>query len=211
MTTPLSEEFISSELEKIKYLYGLNRVIRFNLKRKEEFQTQSVAEHITNMIYLAFYFRPLEDQNDELNFYEVIKLIMFHDLGEIETGDIITVIKSSDDEKKEGLALETVKQKSPKYIADEVDRYLAEFNNPKTREGKFAQAIDKFEGQMFWIDKENIKMAVEAINRVGVQAKVVHPIHMKKVFKMLDEYHFPIIKKYLEIIEKIKYSYGIIE
>jgi hypothetical protein len=53
----LTDEYILSEIEKLKYPYGLNRVIRFNLERKEEFQTQSVAEHVTNMIFLAYYFR----------------------------------------------------------------------------------------------------------------------------------------------------------
>ena len=54
-------------------------------------------------------------------------------------------------------------------------------------------------------------MLMEAHRSVGRQTKIVHPIHMNKVFKMLDDYKFPIIKRFLEVVDQKKYSYGIID
>jgi 5'-deoxynucleotidase YfbR-like HD superfamily hydrolase len=89
----LTDTYIADEIEKLRYTYGLNKVIRYNQKRKEEPQTQSVAEHVTNSIFLAYYFRDFEDPNHELDFDKVIKIIMMHDMGEIETGDIMSPAK----------------------------------------------------------------------------------------------------------------------
>lgn len=208
-TDKLTDEYIISEIEKLKYPYGLNRVIRYNLKRREDFQTQSVAEHVANMIFLAYYFRDFEDPEHELDFDKVIRLIIMHDMGEIETGDIITVAKNKNDTDAERKAIQTVKEKSPRFIADEIEDLFEEFEGPKTREGQYTNAIDKFEGQLFWIEREGVKMAKHIHGAAGLESKIVHPIHMKKVFNMLDNYNFPTIKRFLEVINEIKYSYGI--
>ncbi len=206
----LNEEYVLAEIEKLKYPYGLNSVIRFNLKREETFQTQSVAEHVTNMIFLAHYFRDLEDPRHELDFEKVIKLIMTHDMGEIETGDVIVVHKKESHEILEREAIKLVRQKSPEFIAKEIESLYEEFESPETQEGRYARAIDKLEGQMFWMDKKGVEMVVHIHKTVGLKTKIVHPIHMKKVFDMLDDYNFPVIKRFLEVMEKKKYSYGVI-
>ena len=210
-TTNLTEEYILSEIEKLLYPYGLNKVIRYNFIRKEEFQTQSVAEHVANMIFLAYYFRTYEDPKNELDFDKVIKLIIMHDLGEIETGDVIIVAKNENHEILEREAILVVKEKSPTFIAEEIETLYEEFENPKTKEGKYAKAIDKFEGQIFWVEREGVKMAVNVCKTARLEPKIVHSIHMKKVFTMLNNYNLPVIKKFLEVTECKKYSYGIIE
>ena len=57
------ENHMLSEVEKLLYTYGINKVIRYSKSRVEEYQTQSVAEHVANMIFCAYYFRDLEDVN----------------------------------------------------------------------------------------------------------------------------------------------------
>ena len=172
----LTEEYVLSEIKKIKYTYGLNKVIRYNLDRQEAYQTQSVAEHLLNMIFLAHYFRDLEDSGHKMDFEKVIRIIMMHDMGEIETGDIITVAKTNEDEDEERKAIQKVKAKSPKFVSDEIEELYGEFENPKTLEGKFALAIDKLEGQIFWIEKKGVEM-VKHINAVaGFDINLVQPI-----------------------------------
>ena len=210
MIENLTDEYITSEIEKLKYPYRLNSVIRYNLERKEPFQTQSLAEHVANMIFLAFYFRDFEDPNHELDFEKVIKLIMMHDMGEIETGDIIAPSKEESDYIAEIEAIKLVKEKSPSFIANEIESFYEESENPKTKEGKYARAIDKFDGQFFWMDKEKVEMVIEVHKKAGLETKIVYPTHMKQIFNMLDEYNFPAIKKFLEFIDKKKYSYGIL-
>ena len=81
---------ILNSVSKILYTYGLNRVIRYEQKRKEIHQTQSVAEHVTNMIFCAYHFRDIEDPKHKMNFEKIMRLIIMHDMGEIETDDIVT-------------------------------------------------------------------------------------------------------------------------
>ena len=45
-----TDEYVLGEVRKLQYTYGLNKVIRYNLERLEKFQTQSVAEHLTNIV-----------------------------------------------------------------------------------------------------------------------------------------------------------------
>lgn len=210
MTKELTKEYILSEIEKLMYPYGLNRIIRYSLERKESFQTQSVAEHVTNMIFLAYYFRDFEDREHKLDFNKVIKMIMLHDMGEIETGDIVTVKKNETHEATEREAIKSVKVKSPKFIADEVENLYDEFTNPKTQEGRYASAIDKFEGQIFWVEKTGVEMITKVHKSIGLETNIAHPTHIKKVFAMLDSYNFPTMKKFLEVVEEKKYSYGIL-
>ncbi|MEI7709351.1 MAG: HD domain-containing protein [bacterium] len=210
MTKELTKEQIWTEIEKLMYPYGLNRVIRYSLERKEPFQTQSVAEHVTNMIFLAYYFRDFEDPKYKLDFNKVVKMIMMHDMGEIETGDIVIVKKTETHEATEREAIKSVRAKSPKFIADEIESLYDEFSDPKTQEGKYAKAIDKFEGQIFWVGKEGVEMLTHVHEILGLETEVAHGSHIKKVFSMLDAYNFPTIKKFLEVIEEKKHSYGIL-
>ena len=60
-----SESEILHEVGKLQYIFGHSQIIRHGLNRDaEEYQTQSVAEHIYNMMILAQYFRALEDPNN---------------------------------------------------------------------------------------------------------------------------------------------------
>jgi 5'-deoxynucleotidase YfbR-like HD superfamily hydrolase len=63
----ITEDWILQEIEKLKYTYGLNKVVRYNLIREEIYETQSVAEHVTNMLILAHYFRELEDPERKMD------------------------------------------------------------------------------------------------------------------------------------------------
>jgi 5'-deoxynucleotidase YfbR-like HD superfamily hydrolase len=72
-------------------------VIRYNRTRTEEIHTQSVAEHTFNMQALAQYFLPLEDDSAELDAQRVFKMITWHDIGEIESGDVMGFLKTAED------------------------------------------------------------------------------------------------------------------
>jgi 5'-deoxynucleotidase YfbR-like HD superfamily hydrolase len=152
----------------------------------------------------------LEDPNHELDFDKVIRMIIMHDMGEIETGDVVTVVKNENHEEVERKAIQFVKQKSPQFIADDIEALYEEFENPKTREGQYAKAIDKFEGQIFWVEKSGVEMVVYVHKTLKLESGTVHPMHMKKVFKLLEEYNFPTIKRFLEVVNNKKYSYGIL-
>lgn len=147
----MEESWILNEIEKIKYSLKLNNVIRYNLKRIEKLEekTQSVAEHVYNMLILANYFRDLEDQQNKLDFEKITKMILMHDMGEIETGDIVMHKKDKSKKDLENEMLQKVVENSPNFIAKEIKKLCEEYDNFSTQEGKFVKAIDKIE-QQFW-------------------------------------------------------------
>lgn len=205
----LTYEYILSEIKRIKYLYKLNTVIRYNLKREEKHQTQSVAEHVTNMLFLAYYFRPFEDPKNKLNFDHVVKLIMMHDLGEIETGDYLATIKNADHKKEEKEAIVKVRLQSPKFVADQVENLYEEFESLKTRESLYVNAIDKFEGQVFWVEEKGVEMVTYGDSLYGVDISTVHPPYIKKIHTFLKENNFHFIDKYLSVVDSEKEKVGL--
>ena len=205
-----TDEYVLEEIKKIKYTYGLNSVIRYNLERDELHKTQSVAEHVTNMLFLAYYFRELEDAESKLDFDRVVRMILTHDMSEIETGDIITTIKTAADSEAEKVSLKIVKEKSPEFVSREIEELYDELEGAKTLEAKFVKAIDKLEGQIFWVEKEGVEMVDFIDKKTGIDINVVYPVMMDKINKMLNEFDFKYIIRFLEVIHQERMKTGII-
>lgn len=205
-----TDEYVLSEIKKIKYTYGLNSVIRYNLERDELHKTQSVAEHVTNMLFLAYYFRELEDPTNEMDFDKVIRMILFHDMSEIETGDIIAAIKTDKDREVEREATKSVKEKSPGFVAKEIEELYDEMEAMKTSEARFVKAIDVLEGQIFWTEKEGIEMVDFIHKKTGLDINVVYPIMMDKICKLLNIFYFKYILRFMDVIHQEKMKTGII-
>jgi 5'-deoxynucleotidase YfbR-like HD superfamily hydrolase len=190
-TSEITSEWILQEVEKITYTYNLNKVVRYNLNREEELESQSVAEHVYNMLVLAHYFRDLEDPERKLDFEKVTKIILMHDMGEIETGDIIMSQKRDSHQQIESQAIDVVASKSPKFISEEIRHIYDEFENPQTLEGKFCKAIDKIEAQ-FWFtavcaDLKMIKFVTSIEERVRNEAKR-RDMWSKLGFKVIEQF-----------------------
>jgi putative hydrolase of HD superfamily len=207
----INKKFIKNELKKLSYLYGLNKTIRYNQSRKEKFRSQSVADHLTNMIFFAKYFRELEDQDKKLDFEKVVDMILLHDIGEIETGDIPVIAKKQIDVKKEIKSINKVAKKTPKFIAENLKDIFEEYEERKTFEAKFVKAIDMFETCIYWVNKEMVIELKKINKRMQYDIDVVHPIHMQKIYDFLDKNNFQTIKQYIKVIDDIKYSYGILD
>lgn len=147
---------ILRDIDKLLYTYGLNKVIRYGKKREEDHQTQSVAEHVTNMLFCAYFFKKLEKSN--IDFNKVVRIFMMHDMGEIETGDVITTRKTPSHVLLERKGIKKVKKQSPDFVAKEIQEIFDDFEWMKTKEARFAKAVDKFEGMLFWSTDSGIKM-----------------------------------------------------
>ncbi|MEN9852266.1 MAG: hypothetical protein RI996_209 [Candidatus Parcubacteria bacterium] len=162
------------------------------------------------MLFLAHYFKPLEDPELKLDFEKVIKLIMMHDMGEIETGDVITVAKTSNHDEIEKKAIRSVMEKSPDFVKNEIQELYDEMENPQTPEGRFTKAIDKLEGQIFWVEREGVEMVAHIDKMAGLDISVVHPIMMNKIYALLDEYNLPYVRRFMEVIDREKMKTGLI-
>ena len=134
-----------AEMERIRVMYRLKHTMRYLSQRDQNVHSESVAEHIYSMKIIAQYFLPLEDSEEQLNRVRIDELILFHELGEIETGDIIFHKKSDKLRREERKAAARVAKQLPKSIQTlSLDR-VKEFDSCKTPEARFAYAIDKIE------------------------------------------------------------------
>lgn len=139
-----SEDFIA-EMQRLREFYALKSVMRYNSTRDTSVHSESVAEHLYGMQVLANYFLPLEDPKGELDPMRIHELILYHELGEIETGDIMFHRKSSEQKQEERRAAERVATRLPESIRVlALERFL-EFDAAETPHARFADAIDKVE------------------------------------------------------------------
>jgi 5'-deoxynucleotidase YfbR-like HD superfamily hydrolase len=114
----MEKEEIKKEIDKIIYLYKFKKIIRFSSERVEEFSTESDGEHIFAMMILANYFLERDEYKKlNLNREKVYNLILFHEMDELELGDINTYKKTSEDKKEAIKSLEKVFLKIPKGIS----------------------------------------------------------------------------------------------
>ena len=137
------------EINKLRKLYQLKGVERVGPvgKRKE-----SPAEHSWSALILAdFFLNQTKEKLDRLKIYE---LLMYHDVVEIETGDVcISKVEERKAKKvKELEAAKQLKKKLPKVIGEKFYSLFTEFEEQKTREAKFAKAIEYLDAEIHFLD-----------------------------------------------------------
>lgn len=151
----LSDEQILDEVKALLYLFSHQEVIRHGLDRKgEEFKSQSVSEHIYNMMTLCQYFLPLEDSENKLNKDRIMQLILWHDIEEIETGDIPKHHKTFEHEAAASAAFTKTLQKTPEILRGSIESVYEEYEARVTAESRFVKALDVTEANI-----EDFKMS----------------------------------------------------
>lgn len=139
------DNFVLSEAQKLQYLYTLKHIIRYGQTRSHDDYTESVAEHIYGMHILVDYFLPLEFAEDALNKTRLSELITWHELGEIETGDIPALHKTNADRAKERALLPHIIENTPSHMHEYIADVSKEYEEQETAESRFVKAIDKIE------------------------------------------------------------------
>jgi 5'-deoxynucleotidase YfbR-like HD superfamily hydrolase len=150
---PTDEEIID-EVIKIQYFYGLKKEIRYGETRNDV--GESVAEHVYGMHILALYFLELEDQNHAWDRSKIYEMISWHDMDELETGDVIGYKKTEADKVREISALQSVMEKTPAIIKEKLSAVLDEYQKQESFESRFVKALDKLE-PLFQVYNENGK------------------------------------------------------
>ncbi len=150
-------EEINNILEFLKIIEKLKSVIRHS--KTSSGRKESAAEHSWRMSIMAIL---LYKHFPEINILKVIKMSLFHDLGEIIEGDIPAFYKNNNDEENEYNNLINLFRNIDLEIKNEILDIINEFNQKKSEESKLATAIDKLEGIIqhneadinSWIKKE---------------------------------------------------------
>lgn len=126
------------EIDKIKYVQRRTKL--FNSDRRE-----NDAEHSWHLAMMAIVLS--EYSNDEIDLLKVIKMVLIHDIVEIDTGDtfIYDQNKIHENTREELKSAQRIFGILPKEQAEEFIKIWTEFEEGISNEAKFAKSMDRLE------------------------------------------------------------------
>lgn len=126
------------EIDKLKYIQRKTRL--FNSDRHE-----NDAEHSWHLALMAMTL--VEHSNEKVELSKVIKMLLIHDIVEIDSGDVFLydTTKNHVNTDAERLAAERIFGLLPAAQKEEFMAIWEEFEEAKTPEAKFARSIDRLE------------------------------------------------------------------
>lgn len=103
---------------------------------------ESVAEHSWRLTLMAYF---LKDEFPEADIDKVLKMCIFHDIGEAFTGDIPAFLKTTEDERVEEKTVDKFINTLPDEYRNELTLLFDEMNKLESPEAKIYKALDKME------------------------------------------------------------------
>lgn len=103
---------------------------------------ESVAEHSFMLAIMAYL---VKDEFPETDINKVMRMCLFHDLGEAVTGDIPAFEKNERDEKVEADAVAALLGELPERYREEMEGLFQEMKEQRTPEARLYKALDKME------------------------------------------------------------------
>ena len=130
-------EFIK-EIDKIKFIQRKTKL--FNSDRRE-----NDAEHSWHLAMMAVVLS--EYSNNKIDLLKVIKMLLTHDIVEIDAGDtfLYDKVKSHDNTEEEKKCAERIFGILPEKQATEFIEVWSELENGTSNEAKFAKSLDNLE------------------------------------------------------------------
>ncbi len=185
-----SDTEILAIARQLRVAYGLKRTLRYATKRDENEHSESVAEHVFALMFLAEFFLPLEEANESFDVRKLHQILLFHDFGEIKHGDLPYHWKTEEDKKKEIEAAVEIFQSLPASMREESFARWSEYEKRESDEARFAYALDKVEPLFELMDPVNeqsmkrLKFSYE--DHIGVKRRATEA--------------FPVMRKFVEVI-----------
>ena len=126
------------EIDKLKYIQRKTKL--FNSDRPE-----NDAEHSWHLAMMAIVLA--EHSNKQIDVLKVLKMVLIHDIVEIDAGDIFLydTTQSHDNTEAEHIAAKRIFGLLPTEQAEEFISIWEEFEEGTTDEAKFAKSMDRFE------------------------------------------------------------------
>jgi len=126
------------EIDKLKYIQRKTKL--FNSDRNE-----NDAEHSWHLALMAIVL--LEHSNQAVDLLKVVKMLLIHDIVEIDAGDtfIYDTQKNHSNTDEERLAANRIFGMLPTEQAEELIAIWEEFEAGQTNEAKFARSMDRLE------------------------------------------------------------------
>lgn len=130
--------------EIIKFL-GLTEKLKCELRHSwtSTMRQESVAEHSWRLCIFSWL---LKDQlQNEYDMDKVLKMCLFHDLGEAIAGDVPSFIKSDTDIREEDAAIQQIIGMLDKGAGAELGELFLEMKEQRSKEARLFNALDKLE------------------------------------------------------------------
>ncbi len=157
------------ELDKLKAV--ARKIKPLGLDRYE-----NSAEHSWQLALLAFSLAPHADPGLDLN--RTIRMLLVHDIGEIDTGDTMAFVEGGWEERKaaESAAVKRIFGLLPDAQAAELLALWQEFEAGETNEARFANAVDRAMPVLLNLANDGQSWRENGIGYERVVARVRAPI-----------------------------------
>lgn len=147
---------------------------------------ESVAEHTYRLCVFAWL---VKDEFPELDMGRVMKLCLFHDLGEAVTGDIPCFEKKGYHREAEKKGIKDVAAMLPEKYEEELLGMFRELDENETREAKLVHALDKME-------------AVIQHNEASIDTWIPLEYELQLTYGWEQTKAFPYLRKLRKAVEK---------
>jgi 5'-deoxynucleotidase YfbR-like HD superfamily hydrolase len=159
--------------EKIQHLqtvgHGLSAVIRYNQSRNGlGILNQSVPEHKFNMLLIKDVFKSRINEQHDVDWDKVDKMVRYHDVGELVEGDIICVNKTDADRELERLHEYDVVSDFPTELGDEIIDLLREKDELESIEARITHVLDKLEPEILIATERGMKEIKDLHREQGI-------------------------------------------
>ncbi len=186
---------IRSNIEGLKYIFKQKRVMRYDAVRTHLTYEESVADHVFGLMILANYFLPKVDPEELLDKSKISSLCLYHDISEVEVGDVIYNHKTPEHVANEEAHIPKVLSSIPTELTSEVSDLLEEYKLQETSEARFVKALDKFEPALHLLSNPSDSLLIMK------SAKVDRKTAFDGKFMAVQE--FPIITEYLSVLQEM--------
>lgn len=136
-------ERLEQQLNLIIELDKLKSVLRRTRVKSVEGRLENSAEHSWHVALMAILMQ--EHANEPVEISKVMKMLLLHDIVEIDAGDtfVYDTVASAQQEEKERIAAERLFGLLPDNQGDELKAIWLEFEQAQSAEAKYAKALDR--------------------------------------------------------------------
>jgi len=132
--------------KQLEFIFEIDKVKSIIRKTKlfDGSRLENDAEHSWHLALMAITLS--EYANEKIDLLRVVKMVLIHDLVEIDAGDVFVYDKARADQyEKEEIAAQRIFGILPQDQFQEYHEIWKEFENKNTIESKFANALDRIE------------------------------------------------------------------
>lgn len=179
-----------NEIEKLKIVYRQNSVV-------DQSRNENTAEHSWHVSLMAVILSGFSNE-ENLDMLKVVKMLLVHDIVEIDAGDTFLYDEKSNlsKEKNELDAAKRIFGLLPEPIGEDLFRLWEEFEARLSPEAKFAASLDSLQPLMNHLHTRNLKYKSHNVRTSQVVEK---KRHISEGSGILWEYAKDVIRQSEEI------------